>query len=95
MQVETDNKGLLVEAAQALKDLGATAVYVFGSTTRGHQRKHSDVDLAVEGLPPTVFFKAIARTSRILGRPVDLVDLDKDDEFTGHLRRSGDLKNLW
>jgi len=51
----------------------------------------SDVDLAVSGLPTKVYFKAVSQASDILGRPVDLVDLDDVTPRVRYLRESGQL----
>ncbi|MGO8732445.1 MAG: nucleotidyltransferase family protein [Terriglobia bacterium] len=79
-------KGLVDKAAIALKEVGAKEVYVFGSASKGKMRPDSDVDLAVSGLPPEVFFRAMGIASRALGRQVDLVDLDEDNPFTEYLK---------
>ena len=86
-----DMKGLVDKAASALKAVGAKEVYVFGSAAHGTFRENSDVDIAVSGLPAEVFFRAMAKASRALGRPVDLVDLDQDTDFTRYLRQEGEL----
>ena len=78
-------------AAAALRELGAREVYVFGSAARGTLRGGSDVDLAVSGLPPEVFFRAMGCAADALGREIDLVDLDEDDPFTRYLREEGEL----
>ena len=79
------------EAAEALKAAGAREVYLFGSAAQGTLREDSDVDLAVVGLPPERFFFAMADANRILGRPLDLVDLDEANPFTRYLREEGEL----
>jgi predicted nucleotidyltransferase len=84
-------KGLVDKAASALKAAGAKEVYVFGSASKGKMRPDSDVDLAVSGLPPEVFFRAMGIASRALGRQVDLVDLDEDNPFTEYLKRHQEL----
>ncbi len=78
-------------AASALKAVGAKEVYVFGSASKGRIRPDSDVDLAVSGLPPEVFFRAMGIASRALGRQVDLVDLDEDNPFTEYLKHHQEL----
>jgi predicted nucleotidyltransferase len=78
-------------AASALKAVGAKEVYVFGSASKGEMRPDSDVDLAVSGLPPEVFFRAMGIASRALGRQVDLVDLDEDNPFTEYLKDHQEL----
>jgi uncharacterized protein len=79
------------KAATALKAAGAKEVYVFGSASKGQMRPDSDIDLAVSGLPPEVFFRAMGIASRALGRQVDLVDLDEDNPFTEYLKHHQEL----
>jgi predicted nucleotidyltransferase len=78
-------------AADVLKDLGATEVYVFGSAAHGSLRPDSDIDLAVSGLRPSVFFRAASKAADALGRPADLVDLDDESPAVRYLRGSGEL----
>lgn len=85
---------LIEQAAAALRAAGAREVYVFGSAARGTMRDGSDVDLAVAGLPPAVFFRAMAAASDALRRPLDLVDLDEDNPFTRYLKRHGELRRV-
>jgi predicted nucleotidyltransferase len=81
----------LEAAVAALKAAGAREVYLFGSASTGKMRPNSDVDIAVSGLPPEVFFRAMAAAHDALGRPVDLVDLDEDNGFTRYLKNRGEL----
>ena len=92
MSTELDRR--IRHAAEALLAHGAREVYVFGSVLTGQLRDDSDIDFAVVGLPPRVFFRAMGEARRILGRPVDLVDLDKSDPFTDHLRNSQELQRV-
>lgn len=86
----TDEMSSLVDkAASALKAAGAKEVYVFGSAAHGTLRENSDVDMAVSGLPPEVFFRAMAAAHDALGCPLDLVDLDEDNAFTRYLKSKG------
>lgn len=81
----------LLAAANLLLRMGATQVFVFGSATKGGLRPDSDVDLAVRGLPPTVYFSAISKASDILGRAVDLVDLDDPTPLVRYLIANEEL----
>jgi predicted nucleotidyltransferase len=81
-------------AAGCLKQCGAREVFVFGSAAEGIMRENSDIDLAVSGLPPEIFFRAMNRTSSLLHRPLDLVDLDEETPFTQYLRRKGKLRRV-
>jgi len=80
---------LVQGAAEALKAAGAREVYVFGSAAKGTLGEDSDVDLAVSGLPLEVFFLSVVRASRAAGRPVDLINLDRDNPFTRYLKKEG------
>ena len=84
-------KGLIDRAASALKAAGAKEVYVFGSASKGKIHPNSDIDMAVSGLPPEVFFRAMAAAHDVLGCPLDLVDLDEDNAFTRYLKSKGEL----
>jgi predicted nucleotidyltransferase len=56
-------------AADILKAFGVTEVYLFGSAAHGSLRPDSDVDLAVSGIPPAVFFKAASKAADALAAP--------------------------
>lgn len=81
-------------AAAALKAAGAREVYIFGSAAKGEPDKNSDIDMAVTGLPPEAFFRAMAAAHDALHRPLDLVDLDEDNPFTRYLKEEGELRRV-
>jgi len=88
-------KEQIAKAAEVLKSFGAKEVYLFGSAATGQMDDHSDIDLAVTGLPPEVFFRAYSKaTAEIPRREVDLVDLDQENAFSQYLRREGELRRL-
>ena len=89
--MSTDAKALIERAAAELKVAGAREVYVFGSAAKGTGGAASDLDLAVSGLPPSVFYRVGARLSDLLGRSVDLIDLDISTPFTRYLREENEL----
>ena len=78
-------------AAEILRKAGAKEVYAFGSSVHGKLRPDSDIDLAVRGLPPEKFFRAMSTVTFAISRPFDLIDLDEPDPFTDYLEREGDL----
>jgi predicted nucleotidyltransferase len=84
-------KEAVLAAANLLRRMGASRVYVFGSAARGELRADSDIDIAVSGLPARVYFSAASKAADILGRPVDLVDLDDDTPLVRHLLGSEEL----
>ena len=90
--MDNEIKKLIEKAAKVLKAAGAREVYVFGSAARGESGEHSDVDLAVSGLPPQVFFKAMGQAGDVLGRPLDLIDLDEETPFARYLKDEGELQ---
>ncbi|HEX4965844.1 MAG TPA: nucleotidyltransferase domain-containing protein [Thermoanaerobaculia bacterium] len=85
-------KDFLEQGAALLKAAGAREVYIFGSVAEGRAREGSDIDLAVVGLPPGVFFTTMARLADLFDRVVDLVDLDEASPFTTYLRSKGLLQ---
>lgn len=78
-------------AAKILRKAGASEVYAFGSSAHGKTRPESDIDLAVRGLPPEKFFRAMSTVTFAISRPFDLIDLDDPDPFTEYLEREGEL----
>jgi hypothetical protein len=60
-----------------LAQLGAGRIVLFGSVARGEADDDSDIDLAVEDLPATALFEAMARAWTAAGRPVDIVRLEE------------------
>jgi len=87
----TDFSIAMQRAVAALKAAGAREVYVFGSVAKGTAGEHSDVDLAVRGLPPHLYFQAMAAAHDALDHPLDLIDLDDENPFTRYLSEQGEL----
>lgn len=87
----THERDAVAKAAALFIGLGASQVFVFGSAVKGQLRPNSDIDMAVSGLPPRVCFSAISQASDLIGRPVDLVDLDDESGMVRYLRASGEL----
>jgi uncharacterized protein len=85
---------LIQKAALELRRHGAKAVYLFGSQATAAVRGDSDVDIAVQGLPPQRFFRAMADAQAVLDRVLDLVDLDEPSPFVEYLVRSGELRHV-
>jgi len=92
--MDKDLRESIERAAAVLKEFGAREVYVFGSAASGVLREGSDVDLAVSGLPPEVFFRAMGQARDALGRELDLIDLDEDNLFTRYLKGKGKLQRV-
>jgi uncharacterized protein len=66
----------LRDQASDIRALGATALYLFGSTAREEAREDSDVDLFIDYDPERFSFIELIRLrerlSQVLGRPADL-----------------------
>ena len=58
----------------------ARTVYLFGSSL-DDVHKAADIDLAVLGVPPHLFFKFYGKLLRYLSKPVDVVDLSQESLF--------------
>jgi predicted nucleotidyltransferase len=91
MTVSTERDILIHRAAAELKTAGAREIYVFGSAAKGGENAASDLDLAVSGLPPSIFYRMGARVSDLAGCSVDLIDLDVNTPFTRYLRAENEL----
>ncbi len=70
MPTTLNEKDAVLAAANMLRSMGASQVFVFGSLVRGELRPDSDIDMAVSGLPAKVYFSAVSRASDLLGRPL-------------------------
>jgi predicted nucleotidyltransferase len=84
--MDDELRGRIVAAANVLRECGATEVYLFGSAAADRMRPESDIDLAVSGLPPRIFYRAMSRAGAVLRRPLMLIDLDEDNRFTRYLK---------
>jgi uncharacterized protein len=85
---------LIRKAAEVLKSFGATDVYLFGSVAKGTNNEHSDIDLAVSGIPPEKFFEAMGDTFGAIRQEIDIVDLDEQTPFVSYLKEHGELRRV-
>ena len=70
------------------REYDVDAIWLFGSTLTNPDEAR-DIDLAVEGLEPKLFFDFYGRLSDALPKPVDLVDLSEDPPITPIVRARG------
>ena len=68
----------------------ASRVLLFGSSV-ALDREGEDIDLAVEGVPPSLFFEFYGQLICSLSKPVDLVDLGEKSRLTEMILREGML----
>lgn len=78
-------------AIDILLSNGAREVYLFGSHARGDATPGSDLDLAVRGMPPERFYRAVGQTCCALSIPVDIVDLDDSSPALDYLKEHGNF----
>ncbi len=81
----------LPEARRMLADeFGARRVWLFGSLANDTATETSDVDLAVAGLAPASYFRALAALMELFRGPVDLVRVEEADEsLRNRIEREG------
>ncbi len=82
------------EAVAILLKHGAREVYLFGSYARGEAVPESDLDLAIRGMPPEHFFRAVGDLCAMLPFRVDVVDLDESSPALDYLKEHGDLMRV-
>lgn len=89
--IPRDFKDDIEKAVRILKDNGCTEVYLFGSIAEGKVNEHSDIDIAVRGCRPEKFFYLYGKLMLELMHPVDLINLDRQDDFSRFLEEEGEL----
>jgi predicted nucleotidyltransferase len=67
---------------------GVSSVILFGSSLREDQEAR-DIDIAVKGIEPNLFFKFYTELFRNLSKPVDLVDLSIRSSFNQLIEKTG------
>jgi predicted nucleotidyltransferase len=83
---------LVEQVAAYLKHEGAKEVFLFGSAARGEMHTGFDIDLALSGLDPDKFYRVAGKAEDMLGKSLDLVDLDEQTPFIRALKDNGELK---
>ena len=84
MITETD-KAAIIDLATRYQ---VGKILLFGSSA-DPARSAQDIDLAVEGIKPELFFKFYGDLIFSLSSPVDVVDLSADTKFNRIIRREG------
>lgn len=78
-------------AAEILKAAGCKDIFLFGSLANGNAKENSDIDIAVSGCPNGEYFSLLGKLLMEIHHPIDLIDLDKRDEFSQYLLEEGGL----
>ena len=69
------------------KKYNISSVYLFGSSL--DQSEYNDIDLAVNGIKPDLFFKFYGELLRNLPKSVDLIDLSEKSLFNQIIKEEG------
>ena len=85
--ISNDEKNSLVEIA---KRYNISKLYLFGSNTAS-RKNPNDIDLAVEGIADSLFFKFYSELIFSLSKPVDLIDLKKKSLLNEMIKSEGIL----
>jgi predicted nucleotidyltransferase len=83
MITEAEKKIILGSA----KKFDVSEIYLFGSSVE--KENYNDIDLAVRGIRPELFFTFYADLFRALPKPVDLVDLSEKSSFNSLIEEEG------
>ena len=76
--ISAKDKKIIISFAQKFN---VKEIYLFGSSL-DNKSHANDIDLAVRGISPGVFFDFYGKLLRYLSKPVDLVNLNKKTQFT-------------
>ncbi|OGU76735.1 MAG: hypothetical protein A2V93_06605 [Ignavibacteria bacterium RBG_16_34_14] len=85
--ISKEDKNKLLDIAKKYK---ATKLYLFGSNLDS-KKEPNDIDIAVEGIPDSLFFKFYSELIFALSKPVDLIDLKKKTLFNEIIKSEGIL----
>lgn len=91
MKVDKKIEKKIAKAIEYLKSLGCEEIIAFGSLADGTFDEYSDIDLAISGIAPRKYFKAVAVLPSIIDHKVDLVALDYvSADFAKKIRERGE-----
>lgn len=83
--ISEQDKAIIVNIARRYDVEG---VLLFGSSVDPN-REANDIDLAIEGIAPAKFFDFYGELLMTLSKPVDLVELSRDNKFNRLIYREG------
>lgn len=82
--ISEKDKEIIVSYA---KKFNVQEIYLFGSSLH-KEKEANDIDLAVKGISPTLFFDFYGKLLRYLSKPVDIVNLSKKSRFTQMIEKN-------
>lgn len=93
-QIPASHRSDVEKAVEILENVGCKEIYLFGSIVSGAATPESDIDLAVKGIPPALFFDVYGQLIGHLDHMVDLIDLESGDRFSHLLQSEGRLHRV-
>ncbi|MDO8550749.1 MAG: hypothetical protein Q7S39_11455 [Ignavibacteria bacterium] len=85
--ISNEDKNRLLEIA---KRYNISKLYLFGSNLDS-ERVPDDIDLAVDGIEGSLFFKFYSELIFSLSKPIDLIDLKKESLLSEIIKSEGIL----
>ena len=73
---------------------GCKDIYIFGSIVNGDYTEISDIDIATVGLSKGKYFKVYGELLEKLSRPIDLVGLDYENDFSRVIKETVKLERV-
>lgn len=83
--ITEQEKTIILDCA---KKYNVSSLIIFGSSIKEDKEYH-DIDIAVKGIEPRLFFKFYAELFKHLPKPVDLIDLSEKSLFTELIEETG------
>jgi len=83
--ITEEEKQIIVKYA---KKYNVLYVILFGSSL-SKDKEANDIDIAVKGIEPSLFFKFYAELFKNLSKPVDLIDLSVKSSFCEFVEETG------
>jgi len=82
----------IAKASEILKKYGCSEIYIFGSLVNGKFNEKSDIDIAVKGLKPEIYYKVSSEIMINTENEIDLIDLDDtENRFAQFILEKGEL----
>jgi len=82
--ITENEKEIIIKCA---KKFNVSLIYLFGSAVSS--KEYNDIDLAIKGIKPELFFKFYGELLNNLNLPVDLIDLSDESLFNQIIQEKG------
>ena len=82
--ISENEKEIIIQCA---RKYNVSLIYLFGSAV--NSKEYNDIDLAIKGIKPELFFKFYGELLNNLTKPVDLIDLSDESLFNQIIQEKG------